>query len=401
MTTVKLELATIEAGTELKTFSTPKGADALIATVRESVMSMDGGSMKNGVSRKKIRSNAFAATKFKTKLKADHIDPLIASLELEIKPIQDTITAIKKGEKYINEGLDQIRKDVNQEVDAFESELKRVADEKAEDERLAEIAIQIELRWDYAHMMLNQFKLGELMTVDYLDEKQRLRDEAIAKAAAEKATIEAEAKAKAEIEAAKAAEAKAKQDVIDTENKRVEDLRLAAEETERQRQAAIQAEIELEEAEELRIAQVAESKRLADIAETQRVEREKQLKIEADERAKKDESDRLEREAHAKKVKIENDKQAKIRADLAAEQARLDQTEAVEKARLDEVARVEAENKQISDDANTRQANRDHAGAIRKAQKEFLMSKGVSEDIAKDIVMGIARGEMPNIKVIY
>lgn len=405
MTELKTELVTIKPGTELETFATPSGADALIANVRASVMSMDGGSMKNGTTRKKIRSNAYAATKFKTKLKRDHIDPLIASLELQIQPVIDTIDAVKKGEKYINAGFDKIRKDVNEEVDAFEAELQRVADEKAEVERLAQIVMQIELLWDYAHIRLNEFKLAELMTVDYLAYKQRIRDEEIAKVAAEKATIEAERKAQAAIDAAQAAEAKAKQDAIDTENKRVADLKAAAEETERQRQAAIQAEIELEEAEERRLAQVAESKRLADIAETQRVEREKQLAIEAEQRAIQDEAARVEqarlneaarvsREKQAVADKIESDKQAEIQANAAAEQAR-----------LNEVARVEDVDAAKAKVAATREANQQNRSAVHTDIKNYLMTFGISEEVATNVVNDMkSRDEskkMPRVTINY
>lgn len=412
MTTVTTELVVIESEKALAILSTNDGVDRLVEEVRVKVMSLDGGSMKNKTSRKQIRSNAFKATKAKTKINDDHIQPLIEGITRKIQPDLDTIQAIKDNKKRLDAGLDQVRKDVNQEVDEFEAELQRVEDEKAEAARRAEIKMQIELLWDYAHIRLNEFKLAELMIIDYLDEKQRLHEEKIAfeaaekarikaeqdaeakilaeREAAEKSRIEAEARAKAEIEAAQAAEAKAKQDAIDTENKRVADLKAAAEETERQRQAAIQAEIESEEAEERRIAQVAESKRLADIAEEQRVEREKQLAIEAEQRKKQSIIDSLEREKRRELARIEADKQAKIKAEQAAE-----------RARIDEVARHQAEIKRLSDEANARQANKNHIGGIRKAQKEFLMSKGASEEVAKAIVMGMAKGEMPHVKVIY
>ena len=358
---IKAELVVIEKGTELETLSTPSGADALIEKVRASVMSMDGGSMKNGVTRAKIRSNAYAATKFKTKLKRDHVDPLIASLELQIKPIKDTIAAVKKGEKYINEKLDAIRKDVNQEVDEHEAEIERVKAEKLEAARLADIAERIELVWDYAHFALNQFNLGILMTEDIKADIQRKRDEEIAKQAAEKARIEAENKAKAEIEAAKEAAAKAER------------------EADEQRQAAVQAEIDLEESKERERVQAEEAE-----------QRKKQAIIDSLEREKQQAIDKQKREEQARLDKIEDDKRFVQGQKNAAAQARLDQIE----QQAEDDRRQEVETRK-------REANRANIGRVRKAQKEYFMSKGISEEVAKAVVLLISKEEMPHCKVIY
>ena len=54
-----------------------------------------------------------------------HIQPLIDSITKKIQPDLDTIDALKENRKRLNAGLDQIRKDVNEEVQAIEDEIKR------------------------------------------------------------------------------------------------------------------------------------------------------------------------------------------------------------------------------------------------------------------------------------
>lgn len=129
------ELVVIEEGTALQVLSKKEGVELLIEDVRKRVMSLDGGSMKTGVGRKKIRSNAFQATKAKTKINEKHIQPLIDGITNEIQPQLDTIKALKDNRKVLNEGLDRVRKDVNSEVDALEAVIAEEAEAK---KRLAE-----------------------------------------------------------------------------------------------------------------------------------------------------------------------------------------------------------------------------------------------------------------------
>lgn len=355
------QLIVIQKEKALAILSSTDGVDRLIEEVRTKVMSLDGGSMKNKTTRNQIRSNAFKATKAKTKLNSEHIQPLIDSITLKIQPDLDAIDAIKENKKRLNAGLDQIRKDVNQEVDEHEAEIDRVKAEKVEAARLADIAERIELVWDYAHFFLKLFNLGILMTEDIKADIQRKRDEEIAKQAAENARIEAENKAKAEIEAAKEATAKAEREADD------------------QRQAAIQAEIDLEESKERERLQAEDAEK-----------RKKQAIVDSLEREKQQDIDRQQREKQARLDKIEDDKRFAQGQKDAAAQARLDQIE--RQAEADRLQEVETKK---------REANRANIGRVRKAQKEYLMSKGVPEEVAKAIVLGMSKNEMPHCKVIY
>lgn len=446
------ELIVIEPGTELAIFTSPTNVELLLAKVRENVMSLEGGSMRNKTTRKIIRSNAFTATKAKKAFKVNHIEPLLESLQLKIKPTLDTIALVKASANEFYDGLDQIRKDVNKEVDELEAELERVAAAEAEVKRLADIAERIDLIWDYAHFQLSQFNLAELMTFDLLADQQRLHDEEIARVAAEKAKREAEEAAQAKIDAAaeaerkakaekEAAEAKAKQDVIDLKAKQADDLRKQQEETERQRQAAIQAEIELEEAEQRRIAKEKEDellaiqreqdrvKREADQAEVNRVDYHKRMvqhivdcgngiiggqvqpigllmwelqnKIVIDNKFEEFEGQAVAaRDAAIKKLTDLQEKQAQEGRDLEARNKIIEEN-AAKKARNTAIAEQKQKDAEAAEKLETRKRNNAHIGSIRKAQEEYLMSKGISEAIAKDVALGMAKGEMPHCNVIY
>jgi len=180
------ELIVIEPSQALQILSTTTGANQLMQNVKENVMNSDGGSMKNKSTRAKIRSNAFKATKAKTDINAKHIQPLINSILLKIQPELDTISAIKSNAKLLNAGLDSIRNEANQEVDAFEAEIKRVEDEKAmllmiDDAYKMDIEIQEQKKKD---MLLTHL---EAINDNHLFDAAAKESALIAKAAAEQA----------------------------------------------------------------------------------------------------------------------------------------------------------------------------------------------------------------------
>lgn len=366
------ELLVIENVELVPFFTKGEAVDETLAKIEAEAMAFVPGDLSVKKNRDAVKAMVTKVTKSKT-----YLEKHGKELAAEYKLIPKQIDAQRK---KVKDNLTLLAESVRRPLTEYEIEDKRIKEEQAEQERLAEIAEKIELLWDDAHSRLNQFNLGILMTEDLLADQQKKRDEEIARVAAGEAKAKAEREAQAEIEAAKAAEAKAKQDAIDAENKRLADIEAARVREEQQRQAAIQAEIELQEAEERRIAQEAELKRQAEIAEQQRVEREKQLAIEAEQRAKQAELDR-----------IENERQAKILAEQAAEQAR-----------LDEVARQEAIKKQEADQLSAREANKTHIGQVCKQAKETLMAAtGLTEEQARAVITAIAKNQVANCKINY
>jgi hypothetical protein len=132
----------------------------------------------------------------------------------------------------------------------------------------------------------------------------------------------------------------------------------------------------------------AEAQRVRDQQEAA-VKRENDLKLQAAE---------LERLA-------EQAKREKIEAEQKAEHDRLAALErekkAVEQARLDEIARQQAAADEILRQQREREADQAHKVKIMGAAKEALMSMNITEELAKAIVLKIARREIPNITIHF
>lgn len=179
---------------------------------------------------------------------------------------------------------------------------------------------------------------------------QRDRDAAIARAAAEQAKREADERAEAE----RLAAARREQELID---------QAAA-----AQRAAAQAVLDADAA-----------------AERQRL----QLQLQAEQA-----------ERQAAQAKAE-----KLAAEQRAEQDRLNairrQEEAVEQARLAEIARQAAEAEETQRQQKAREADQAHKVKIMGAAKEALMSMNITEELAKAIVLKIARREVPNITIHF
>lgn len=243
------ELIVIEQANAVAVLSTDDGIKTLLKNVRANIDSMEGGSMKNKSSRKKIRSNAFKATQAFKDINEKQIEPLIADLTKKIQPQLDVINAVKSNQSVLQSGLQQIRKDVNADVDKFEADLQRIEDEKIEAERVA----AVDRDYDFAKVLYNEYLqqviLGESKIADM--EKRaakKANDERIAR---EKKIAE-DAAAEAKLKAEKAAEA---------ETRRIIDQKMIAErDAENQRKAAIQAERDAEIAEANRLEAIEKAK---------------------------------------------------------------------------------------------------------------------------------------------
>lgn len=95
----------------------------------------------------------------------------------------------------------------------------------------------------------------------------------------------------------------------------------------------------------------------------------------------------------------------KLAAEQRAEQDRLNairrQEEAVEQARLAEVARANAAADEILRQQQERQADVAHKSKILGEAKQALIGMNISEELAKAIVLKIARGEVPNVSIQF
>ncbi|AEC22249.1 hypothetical protein PT7_P013 (plasmid) [Pusillimonas sp. T7-7] len=159
------------------------------------------------------------------------------------------------------------------------------------------------------------------------------------------------------------------------------------------------------------------------------------LKVEAEARAKKDEQDRIAREAAEAatkaaeaKAQAERDAAAKREADAKAAQAKAEQgakdaaerqrraeeqaeterlasaeraKQAAENARLAEVKRQADEAARIEAETRAREKDRAHKAKIMGAAKVAIMQSGITEDQAREVVKLIAAGKVPNVQINY
>lgn len=310
------QLVTIEQSNQIIALSTDSGIKDIVQQAKEAIHNLDGGSMETATGRKKIRSNAFKATKLKTSLK-EKSDELIESIETKIAPELKIIKAIKDNQKILGADLDKLRKDVNLEVDAHEQEIKRIEEEKQLKIEAEMLAKQIANDEEVAILMDEKFDR------DLADEKVRIEEEEkqeearlakekidndarIAKEAAEQATIEAERLAQLVIDDAQKARQKAIADKIKADNEVVASNARAKLLEDQAKQAKLDNEwlVYISEAYEINmgidadrnakiIAQQVEGKRIADIETAKQTEikrqqdelkakQEAQAKIEAD-----------------------------------------------------------------------------------------------------------------------
>ena len=179
---------------------------------------------------------------------------------------------------------------------------------------------------------------------------QRDRDAEIARVAAEQARLHAEQQAQAERDAA----ARREQELLD---QAAATQRAAA-------QAALDAEA---------------------VAERQRL----QLELQAEQA--RTAAAQAEASRAAAEQRAEQERHAAIRR----------QEEAVERARLDEAARANAAADEILRQQQERQADVAHKSKILGEAKQALIGMNISEELAKAIILKIARGEVPNVSIQF
>lgn len=224
---------------------------------------------------------------------------------------------------------------------------------------------------------------------EFLPEAAQVKDETLVKLRsllAERTQYEAE---QAELVRLRAeAEAQAQRD-RDAEIARVaaEQARLHAEQqAQAERDAAARREQEL----------------LDQAAATQRAAAQSALDAEA---AAERQRLQLELQAEQARTAAAQAEASRAAAEQRAEQERLAairrQEEAVEQARLDEVARANAAADEILRQQQERQADVAHKSKILGEAKQALIGMNIREELAKAIVLKIARGEVPHITIQF
>ena len=155
-----------------------------------------------------------------------------------------------------------------------------------------------------------------------------------------------------------------------------------------------------------RIAREAAEKATREAEEKAQRERDAQQQKVRDDQAAADKRElELKLQAEQAERQAAQAKAEQLAAEKRAEQDRISavkrQAEAVEQARLDEYARQEAAADEIIRQQKARQADMAHKSKILGEAKTAIMSMNVSEELAKAIVLKIARGEVPNIVINF
>ena len=157
---------------------------------------------------------------------------------------------------------------------------------------------------------------------------------------------------------------------------------------------------------EAQIAREAEERAKAEAERAAQAERESVARREQEATAAADKRElELKLQAEQAERQAAQAKADQLAAEQKAEQDRVAavqrQAAAVEQARLDELARQQAAADEIIRKQQIREADTKHKGKIMRAAKESIMELNVSEELAKAIVLKIARGEVPAITINF
>ena len=252
----------------------------------------------------------------------------------------------------------------------------------------------------------------ELIAIDdsweeFLPEAAQVKDKSLI-------TLRALLADRTQVEADLAAIAKfnAEQAVRDQQSRDAEIERAAVEKVQREAAEAAQAERDAAaKREQALIDRAAQAQRDADQkareAEAAAANQALQLKLQAEQaerQAIQAKADQLAAEQRAAQQKADDERRHAESAHCA-EQDRLvaiqRQAAAVEQARLDQIAKHNAAADEIIRQQKAREADQAHKIKIMGAAKEAFIGMNISEELAKAIVLKIARGEVPNVKIHF
>lgn len=337
------DLIAITPTTALQVLSSKDDTEKLIEDIRLKVMSLEGGKMDTVSGRKQIRSNAFKATKSKSAVKKMTTD-LIEAQELIIAPQLATIKALKENYNGFAKSMDQIRKEVNAEVDEYEAELKRVEDEKA---MLLLIEEAIEMNIEFNRQLDIKKQIAHMEAIidnNEFDEQKRIEKE---------------------------------------------NARLLAKQQEMQR-IAHEEKIKLKAYEDARIEVERKNKAVAEKAELEK-RRAIEARVVAEKAAKQAAID-------AENERIKAIEQARVNAEKAEKRRLAD----IEAAKQSEINKQKEEKQRLKKEANEREADINHRKAINNAALTAIIEVGdVSNEQAMVILKAIIRDQIPNVSLAY
>lgn len=181
--------------------------------------------------------------------------------------------------------------------------------------------------------------------------------------------------------------------------KRIDDERVEAERIELETLRRQQSEREDQdrmrrEQEELRERQKRQEADHKAAAEAARIKAEK----EAEEKIRQAKIDA----ENAERRRAEQEEKARIDAENAKAQAKIDADRAAEQARLQEIERQRLEDESTRKQAEAREANKRHVGKVRKIAVEALMLHcGLTKDVATSVVKAINGKAIPAVTISY
>lgn len=372
----------------LAVFSAPNGLDPYLQSVREEIDKFNASApdVKTKKGQAAYRSIAYSLAGSKTKL-----DDLGKELVAELKDVPKKIDAERKRvRELLGAWQEEVRRPLT-EWEAAEANKKREIEAWVGELRLDPQIISV-ADSDYLKISIGAFENlvidGEWLG-DYEAEALRLKADTLAalRAALEK-------RQQYEAEQAELIRLRAETEAQAQRDRDAEIARAAAE------QARIEAE---QRAQAERDAAARREQELLDqAAATQRAAAQAALDAEA---AAERQRLQLEQQAEQARTAAAQAEASRAAAEQRAEQERLAairrQEEAVEQARLDEVARANAAADEILRQQQERQADVAHKSKILGEAKQALIGMNISEELAKAIVLKIARGEVPNVSIQF
>ena len=372
--------------TALAVFSTVKGLDPWLDQVRAKVDEFKKvlPDLKTRKGREAYASMAHQIAKSKTALEA--VGKEISAKQKEIPKLIDA------ERKRVWDTLESWQKEVRQPLDDWQA---------AEDARVAKHNEGIQQIKDMALFgatppasvvarVIADLEAIEINDTweEYLAEAAQAKDQVLAKLR----TLHAE-RTQYEAEQAELVRLRAEAEAQALRDREAEIARVAAE------QARLQAE---QQAQAEREAAARREQKLLDQAATQRAATQAALDAEA---AAERQRLQLELQAEQSRAAAAQAETNRIATEQRAEQERIAavrrQEEAVEQARLAEIARQAAEAEEAQRQQKAREADQAHKVKIMGAAKEALMSMNITEELAKAIVLKIARREVPNITIHF
>ncbi len=343
------------AETALQIYQTPNGLDPYIERIRQEVTGHTP-NLKTDKGRKEIASRAFKVRKIKTALdglgkeQVDRLKEIPKLIDAERKRMRETLDAL----------ADEVRKPL---TDWEEAEDRRVAQHRA---NLADIAQNAtDVGGLNAENLRQRLAAVESMTVDEAWEEFEAEAHRVKAKALEILGAALADRQKYEAEQAELAELRRKQAEQDQKDREAEIARQAAEKARADAEAKAQAERDAAAQRE------ADAKAAAELAERERADA------------------------------IERQKQAEARAEaekLAAEQRAKDAAEAARQAEIKRQADAKAAEEAAQ---RRREADIAHKASINNAALAAFIENGMPDECAKQAVILIAKGLIPNIRIQY